>query len=376
MKKTVLLLFLSIVLLGCGTQAEPVEIDCTQEIPFDHPDIMVLGRYLLEEEGLVYSWPSVALEFRFEGGAFDIFIDSRNGQEIWYELQIDDRDPIKCKISSRRGLIQSPRDLAWGDHQVRLVRINEYFAGISRFRGIALEEDSTLLANQTPMDRRIEFIGDSLTCGFGSQSFDVNDPFELEAENSEQTYAALAAKSLGAQYMVTAISGRGVYRNCDDSIEGILPRTYDLALHQYDATWAFDSWQPQLVVINLGANDFGTSIPEEELFVSAYVDFILQIIDRNSTVPEFLCIVGPTFSNDWPIDEETGKPIESLNIIKGYLEEVQRRLEENHSLSIHLGELSQLRDDSNWGAAWHPNVRQHRINARDLEEQIREIMGW
>lgn len=58
-----------------------------------------------------------------------------------------------------------------------------------------------------------EFIGDSITCGYGIEGTSRTCPFTAETENNMKTYASLVSRSLGAFYHVEAWSGKGVVRN-------------------------------------------------------------------------------------------------------------------------------------------------------------------
>ena len=50
-------------------------------------------------------------------------------------------------------------------------------------------------------ERRIEFIGDSITCGYGTGAEKGNEMFKPSTEDSSDAYAAVAADLLGADYI-------------------------------------------------------------------------------------------------------------------------------------------------------------------------------
>ena len=49
-------------------------------------------------------------------------------------------------------------------------------------------------------ERHIEFVGESYTCGYGTESCDRNDLFLAETENCNLTYAAITARYFGASW--------------------------------------------------------------------------------------------------------------------------------------------------------------------------------
>ncbi len=61
-----------------------------------------------------------------------------------------------------------------------------------------------------PRDRRLLFIGDSITAGYGVLCNDTAAPFAAETESAYHTYAAVAARALDADAHVIAFSGKGV----------------------------------------------------------------------------------------------------------------------------------------------------------------------
>ena len=123
-----------------------------------------------------------------------------------------------------------------------------------------------ILAKPAARARQIEFIGDSLTAGYGN----LSDHPRLLGErrvnrttNTDLSFGALTAKALNADYQINAFSGRGMVRNYNGGEPGTSYRTYyDRALLHVDGdVWQNPgTWRPQLVVVGLGINDFSTAI--------------------------------------------------------------------------------------------------------------------
>lgn len=112
---------------------------------------------------------------------------------------------------------------------------------------------------------KIEFIGDSITSGEGlfgaKQEWDWIPMFF----SAIKSYAYQTAKALDAEYRVFSQSGWGVYNTWDNNTQGAIPKYYReicslmpgeecrrLGGH---APHDFKSWQPDVVVVNLGTND-------------------------------------------------------------------------------------------------------------------------
>ncbi len=167
---------------------------------------------------------------------------------------------------------------------IKIVKLSEakhsgfYVGTIGSFCSGDIEptEDKTL---------KIEFIGDSLTCGYGIEAGSVGT-FSTKTENFTKTYAYLTAERLNADYSVISFSGYGLLSgytpNGVINREDTVGKYYDKSALYYDggkALWNFSSFVPDFVVINLGANDstYCTTFQRQQVFMTKYCDFIKQI---------------------------------------------------------------------------------------------------
>src|SRR5262249_8663603 len=112
-------------------------------------------------------------------------------------------------------------------------------------------------------------------CGMGTCSF------SLATEDHYQSYGAITARNLDADLISVSWSGIGIYHNCCDPSKtgGTMPDTYDYALPPPESpptNWDFSKWQPELVLINLGTNDYTGGDPGQP-FTDAYVTFVKRV---------------------------------------------------------------------------------------------------
>ena len=148
---------------------------------------------------------------------------------------------------------------------------------------------------------KIEFIGDSITCGYGIDEENPRGYFSTATENFTKTYAYLTAEKLGADYSAVCFSGYGVYsgytsngvRNSHD----VLPNFYEQSCFLYggrEIYWDFTEFQSDIIVINLGTNDAsycGSSLSGRQEFTRRYTDFIKQVRIHNPYA-YIMCILG------------------------------------------------------------------------------------
>jgi len=67
-------------------------------------------------------------------------------------------------------------NLAAGEHDVTIVKLTEHMVGTAQFSGF-VPAGGKLLATRAPVRRRLEFIGDSITAGYGDQGVGPNCHF-------------------------------------------------------------------------------------------------------------------------------------------------------------------------------------------------------
>lgn len=116
-------------------------------------------------------------------------------------------------------------------------------------------------------DRKIEFIGDSITCGYGVLG-GPKAPFSTETESADDAFAVQCARALDADYQLVSFSGIGVISRyiepeeneplTDVLMPALYPHTDAVLAKRYGwrpESWDFSSFCPQVVVINLGTND-------------------------------------------------------------------------------------------------------------------------
>jgi hypothetical protein len=155
--------------------------------------------------------------------------------------------------------------------------------------------------------RRIEFVGDSITCGYCNLCKQVppNTPNTYEIENFALSWPTLTCRALGATCHTEAWSGRGIIRNCDEKATTLMPEIFDRtrATVPADASlgdrWEFSRFVPDVVVINLGTNDFGCNpILNKTAFSAeyqrAYSDLVFKmLVEYASRNVKILLACGP-----------------------------------------------------------------------------------
>src|SRR5690606_51469 len=134
-------------------------------------------------------------------------------------------------------------------------------------------EDGDLLEPPSSSGPRLLVIGDSITAAYGNAGDGPFCGFTPATEDGWRSYANLSARSFGGEAIITAFSGKGVYRNRSESDPWTMPLLFD-RLDVFDANSHDSFGAVDAIVVSLGTNDFASGNPPREPFVDAYSAFV------------------------------------------------------------------------------------------------------
>jgi len=350
-------------------------------VPADDPNIAYIGRIdFADPKKPAFAFPGVQIVARFEGSALDVIL-SGGGNQNYFNVSVDDLPATV--IQGNRSLKAYPiaRDLASGEHTVRVWKRTEGNCGIARFGGFALDDGKKLLAPPAANARKIEFVGDSITCGYGNM-VSTDHPelarFTPKNENNEISWGALTAKALQADYVATAYSGRGIFRNYDATEKGLLPEIYGGVYPDKPEQLAWDAtrYVPDVIVINLGTNDFNSLQNKTDLdqptfdakYAEAYRQFIARLRSLYGKDKLILCVVGPMLGDAFPIGQNAWTRAQKA--VSGLVAELTQAGDTN------IRYLALTPQSPPWGEDWHPSAATHEAMAKQTIAAIKAATGW
>lgn len=325
--------------------------------------IQYTGRTLVTEEGVSYDWSGVYVRVRFKGSSLAMRCsDTRNSWfNLWVDKEMEPTSDSKILVGAKDTVITLVEGLCKGEHEIILQKRTEGEQG--RFTVHSFITDGELLQADGRKGRHIEFIGDSYTCGYGTESASKNDPFLAETENCNLTYAAIAARYFNADYNLVSHSGQGIVRNYNDSRPGYnMPDRYSQTFDEStEHIWSPDSapFRPDVVVIYLCTNDFSTGRqPHEMSFTKRYIELLKKVKANYGNDIPVLCMA----SNVTPF---------SFDYIR------------NACMMSGLSNVSYMgitRDahnhESDLGASAHPNYMGQKKVASCMIPYIATLTGW
>jgi lysophospholipase L1-like esterase len=135
-----------------------------------------------------------------------------------------------------------------------------------------------------------------------------------------------------------------------------------------DSTWDFAGWQPQVVVVNVGTNNFALFDPGEKFFVDRYLALVEKV---RSAYPKALvvCALGPMLSNVYPEGHN------NLTQARKYMKVAMAKLEKSDG-NVAFIEFPEQKHSDGLGCGFHPSLKTHQLMADRLVPLLKERMGW
>ena len=325
--------------------------------------IHFLGRFdKTDPQAPSFAWPGSAIVTRFSGTGLDVSLhdDGTN----FFAVSIDGAEPTVLATSGAKDTYTLAQGLPDGEHDAVLFRRTESFQGAVHFHGFTAAGGKSLIPTPAPFKRRIELIGDSITCGYGNEGAGPNCNFTAATENEWMAYGAITARALAAEPHVIAYSGKGAYRDNTGNVESQMPEIYGrIFADDNKSKWDFSTWTADVVVVNLGTNDFATGDPGQP-YVDAYTGLVQQV---RGHYPEayILCAVGSMLSG--------ANLTKDIAYVKGVVAAANAAGDAKVSF-VDLGQQNGNADG--YGCNYHPSVKTDQLMATKLTAAIKAVTGW
>jgi hypothetical protein len=330
----------------------------------DNPNYQYVGRFDFSNPKLPRVWASGAyIMAKFSGSYCEIALtdEVRYGSNYNYlEIVIDGKQKIRTRTYGANNIIDISDYLSEGDHTLLICKTTESEMGYIDFKGLYLNSEDDLLTPDPLPDRKIEFIGNSITVGSNidiSEGPCTTDPWFFN-HNTYLSYGPITAQNLDAQWHITAKSDIGLIHSCCDMTYE-MPDIYSATEVQLGGSaWDFNEYVPDVVTICLGQND---GVQDSTAFCSAYVDFISTQIRANYPDATIILLNSPMGDN-------------SLNtILVEYTPAVTAYFNGQGDSNIYSFELTH---NLNSSCGYHPDMAQHELIADELTIFIQTTMRW
>lgn len=335
-------------------------------VPADNANIQYVGRICFQNPKQPrFTFPGVQINARFTGTSLRMMAKPKSG---YFMVQIDEAEPFKVSFMGERDSVATlATALQRGEHTVRMMYVIEGYELKPDFRGFVLDEGASLLPPPALPERTIEFIGNSITCGYGIEANSEAEHYDEKTANYYYTYAARTARALNAQAVVIARSGIGVYRSYNG------PKTGDIVnmnteypntlLYNDKVAWDFSRYTPDLVCINLGTNDTSTQGADSVLLLQGFKRLYQQV--RSHYPKAKILLLSGCMMN--------GQQLQSA---KCALDATADYAHNQGDAEVYRFDFTPHDGSLGYGADWHPSMRQHEKMANELIPYLQKLMNW
>jgi len=260
------------------------------------------------------------------------------------------------------------------EHIVRIVKLSETAMSTCGIKAISVDAEE--ICPTPDKVHFVEFVGDSITCGYGVDDEAAEHHFVTATEDVTRAYAYKAAQALDVDYSMVSISGYGIISGYTATAEApvtaqLLPTYYEKRGFSYgeyrgetpaNMCWDFSARQPELIVINLGTNDDSyclDHIDRQELYCEAYANF-LKMVRSNNPFAKILCTLGIMGDRLYPFVEKAAAVYSA----------------QTGDTNITCMPFTPQLEEDGRAADYHPTACTHDKAAAKIVEEIRRLMGW
>ena len=274
-----------------------------------------------------------------------------------FEVRLDGKTILDARLTAQDAAVTVFEGAEKREAEIRLIKLNECNS-LFALREIVTDGKIEPLPDR-PL--KMEFIGDSITCGYGVEGKSEAESFTTATENAAKAYAFLTAEAVNADVVLTCFSGHGIVSGYTDNPEVInddclVPPYYEVEGRNDfrlptgkcvdEIRRDFSRFQPDYIVINLGTNDLswcGTDEARGKEYARLYTEF-LKTVRKDNPQARILCTLGCMGTGLNPMMQlaaenycrETGD-----KEIRVLLLEEQNAARDGYGSDYHLNEISQ-----------------------------------
>src|SRR5437588_4715130 len=267
------------------------------------PHIRYMGRINMLDEAAELSCSASSAKINFYGTGVKATVKDERADN-YFNVIVDGKViSVLHPDSVQKEYVLAER-LPTGNHTLELFKRTEWAMGKTWLYHFTLDRGSMALPAPPMRKRKMEFFGNSTTCGYAVIDSSGTDRGTSPYENAYLGYATLTARHFNAEFNLTARSGIGIMVSWAPLI---MPEMYNrLDATDSESKWDFSKYTPDVVVINLFQNDawitklpandqfkarFGTAAPTDDQIVKAYRDFVKTIRGKYPKT-QIICVLG------------------------------------------------------------------------------------
>lgn len=329
----------------------------TETVRADDVRVSHMGRTAVEADGaLHFGYAGVTLTLMVEGHHLTMDAASSSANSL-LDVVVDGGVPRTVRLDPRQRTYELFQDAGPGPHRVEIVHRTETWQGVPAIARFST--DGQFLPAPALPDRKLMVMGDSVTCGTAMERGpgDQNTPAWW---NARVSYGMLLGQALHAQVQLVCYGGRGLVRSWNGHTDEFqLPAFYDLAIPDaaHPVKWKQADYDPDLILVAIGTNDFTQGIPDRANYVDTYTAFVRTLL-RGHPHAQIALTEGAILNGD-----------KKQALTQDILDTVARVGDARvHAIpsDYHPGDAANM----------HPTTPQHAEMARELAPRLKALVGW
>ncbi|WP_036172009.1 GDSL-type esterase/lipase family protein [Massilia sp. 9096] len=335
--------------------------NASETVRADDARIVRMGRTVAEPDGTVrFGYSGVTLTLAVQGGRLAMEAAGGGANSV-VDVIVDGGAPTVLQLDPQPRSYELLKDAGPGPHRVDIVHRTETWLGVPAIARFTTDGRIT----QAPAlpSRKLLVLGDSVTCGAGMQrpsGPDAADKGKPSWWNAGASYGMLLGQALHAQVQLVCFGGRGLVRSYNNRTDEYqLPAFYELAIPDaaHPVKWNQADYDPDLILVTIGTNDFTQGIPERAWYVDTYVNFVRTLL-RDHPHAKIALSEGAILDG------------EKKAALTDYIAATVARVGDPRVRAIpsihHPGDSADA----------HPTTPQHAEMARELAPPLQALMGW
>lgn len=334
--------------------------------PVNVNNLTLHGRTYVRSGVLYLYWTYSGFTCKINGTGLTATLLAENmsvpSQQAYLSVYVDGApEPVNVlHLNSSSATYTLVDNLTPGEHTITVRKRNEAASSTIGVKTLDVI-GGQFLAPPAKASRTIEFVGDSITCGFGNMipsAASGPDHFSTETEDGCLTYATLVAQALGAEATIVAQSGINFVRIKDNNFNPYYEKTAAVIEKTGSADpWDFASHPQDVVVINLGTNDNGATKDDEYMTAEA-VNF-LKLVRKNN--PNALIVWAYGMMGDSR---------------RAALEAAVNQVRAEGDQKVFYYNIDPMITSTEGVGLGHPTIQTHILRSIGLAEFIAEKTGW
>lgn len=342
-------------------------------------NVKLIGRTAVNDGILWLALSASGIEFTYNGTGFemnvigDSMVSQGKDKQARFAVYVDGERIADEQVTEAEKLYQFTTSEEDKPTTVKILKLSE--AAESTMGLSKITVTGTDVKPTAEKDLKIEFIGDSITCGYGVDDEVKEHHFSTSTEDATKAWAFKAAQKLDADYSLVSYSGHGIisgYSGDGNKVSSqLVPKIYSQFAKSYgnyngvfnvsSVKWDFSKFQPDFVVINLGTNDASYCGADKEKaadYTAQYVEFLKTIREKNPDA-HIICALGV-------MGDSLYKALEAA---------VETYTTETGDTKVSPLHLTPQNGSTGYAADWHPTEATHEIASDELVAEIQRIMA-